>query len=231
MPPDGTEVLAPDSEDEIGGDKIFVEDIIHEFLGGDYSDDFLIFNNGNVLNLLFLEDLEGFSNGELGGVVLDLLEINGFEWLGSEWVAWSNKFLGFHESLFDHPFSLEELGDIVSDTVSEETDDSLVWSQSFSLSVVHGNSKDGTGTSSAEETFFSDKFSGHGLSFHVSDFEPFINDISIQILWDEIFSNSLDIMGLFVCIELLWHGQDGSVWINSNNFNIWIFFLDFSSNS
>lgn len=38
-------------------------------------------------------------------------------------------------------------------------------------------------------------------------------------------------MGLFVCVELLWHCQDGSVWINSNNFNIWIFFLDFSSNS
>ncbi|KAH3687349.1 hypothetical protein WICPIJ_001693, partial [Wickerhamomyces pijperi] len=172
-------------------------------------------NTGNCDNWLQVQGLDGGFTGRnsSSGLLLAWLWLNG-------------------EVVRGHPFVIDEFGQVGSDRVWEHNDNLVIFSQFWVFGTVSDTGTQGgpRGTTN-QDTFFSDQSSGQVKGVLVIGLVPFVNQISVQHIWDEIITDTFNFVGLRGGVQSLWNSQDGTMRISTNDFDLWILFFQIFGNT
>lgn len=138
------------------------------------------------------------------------------------------------EFVFDTPFSRQEFSNVVSDWVTEDTDDSLgfVILPFLFFYELEGSLQHRSGWSTHKKTLLLNQGSCICERWKIIGFNPLINVCSFASLWYEVVSYSFYfIYRIASFIKLLRHSQDTAIWVSSDQNGIFQLLFDFSCNS
>lgn len=114
------------------------------------------------------------------------------------------------KSVFVHPVVVNEFSNIVSNIVWAKENASLTSSNLVFLDVFHACSKCSSRGSTAQEALFLDESSSIIEGVFITNLHPFIDERSVEDSWNEIVTNTLNLVSIFRSwgVQGFWFGKD-----------------------